>query len=316
MLTEKIPKGLKNEKINTKINLPKIESPIHLFPLHTLGIFAGARNSGKTNACSLLVKDYMDEGCFTRLFIISPTFTSNPVLQELPVRTEDVYTNSQGVHGSIEDILKKIEKDVEEYKDNTRYKEAYNRYLNKTLTFEDQMLLDKNDFEKPKKTKKPCPVLIIDDMSHTPIYSESRENPFINLLLRHRHIYGVGMSIFMLVQSFKSGIPKVLRQNTQVFFLYRTNDISALESIYEEFGNICSLDQFLELYKSATENDKDFLTIDAFNPDKKKRFRKNFDTILHFNQEESALDSRILKLQNRKRKNSELESENKKQKIE
>jgi hypothetical protein len=302
MLENKIRNGLQNRKMDTKISLPIVPYPDHLFPLHTLGIFAGARNSGKTNACSLLIKDYFDNKSFTRLFIISPTYKSNPTLHVLGADEKDVYIDSSNVNEAINSILKKIEDEVKKYKDTSEYEKAYLRFKNKQISMEDQILLEMNDFKKPKRNPIPSPCLIIDDMSHTSIYSESKDNPFINLLLRHRHIFQVGMSIFMLVQNFKKGIPKILRSNTQVFFLYKTNDIDALENIHSEFGNICSLSQFLEFYKNATQEDKNFLTIDPFNTDKNKRFRKNFDTFLTFPTEDSELDTKILKLKNRKRK--------------
>jgi hypothetical protein len=80
--------GLKNVRVPAK---PKITptTPPHLFPLHTLAAFIGARGSGKTNAAILLAHDYVKRGCFNRVFIISPTYDSNAAFHVLPVEKGD-----------------------------------------------------------------------------------------------------------------------------------------------------------------------------------------------------------------------------------
>ena len=84
----------------------------------------------------------------------------------------------------------------------------------------------------------------------------------------------------MLVQNYKTGIPKCLRQNVQQYFIWSTHDMSQLESMYEEFANICTLDQFLAVFREATKEKHDFLSIDLNAKDESQRFRKNFDTAL------------------------------------
>jgi hypothetical protein len=84
----------------------------------------------------------------------------------------------------------------------------------------------------------------------------------------------------MLVQTFKTGIPKCLRQNIQQFFLWPTHDMSQLESMYEEFANMCTKDDFMEMFQRATSGKHNFMTIDMNARDTVLRFRKNFDEIL------------------------------------
>jgi hypothetical protein len=93
---------------------------------------------------------------------------------------------------------------------------------------------------------------------------------------------GFGCSIFMLVQNFKTGVPKPIRQNLQQFFIWRTADRSQLEAMWEEFANLIDLHNFVRIYHLATDADKhDFLTVDM-NPtsDQIGNFRRNFDTAL------------------------------------
>ena len=131
-----------------------------------------------------------------------------------------------------------------------------------------------------QRLPRPAPLLIIDDMSHSDIYTPSKKNPFINLCLRHRHLFKVGLSIFMLVQNFKTGVPKCLRQNIQQFFLWPTHDMTQLDSMYEEFANLCTREEFVDMFKRATAERHCFMSIDLNASEPLLRFRKNFDTLL------------------------------------
>lgn len=137
-------------------------------------------------------------------------------------------------------------------------------------------------FYAPPQLKRPVPLLFIDDCSHSPIYSPSRDNPLVNLTLRHRHIggQGYGISIQFAVQTFKSGVPKALRQNTMQFLLFKTNDLSHIEDIYQEVGAHCTFEEFLKLYMSAIQDRHDFLLIDLNSKSDERVFRRNWDTFL------------------------------------
>ena len=270
---------LKNEKVNVE-TLPVPEVPDGLFKLHTLAAFIGCRGSGKTNACVLLAKRYIDEGVFNRIFIISPTFESNPQFEALMPDPSDVYQSINGAVDDLNEVLDKVKQDVDDHEKREAYRAAYQRWLKKVPTMKDMNLLEANDFRKPPDIPKPCPLLIIDDMSHSPLYQPSQKNPFINLCLRHRHLHRVGITIYMLVQTFTTGIPKCLRQNVQQYFIWPTHDMTQLEAMYHEFANICTYDQFLAVFREATSQPHSFLTIDLNPSDETQRFRQNFDRAL------------------------------------
>lgn len=270
---------LKNEKVQCAM-LETPDVPDGLFKLHSLMAFIGCRGSGKTNASVLLARRYIDEGVFNRVFIISPTYESNPQFETLDPAPEDVYSSISNAVQDLDEILEKVKNDAEDHQRRERYKEAFRRWRKSKATFDDITLLEANDFAKPPNIPKPCPLLIIDDMSQTPLYQPSQKNGFINLCLRHRHLHKVGITIFMLVQNFKMGIPKCLRQNVQQYFIWPTHDYSQLEAMYEEFANICTWEQFMEVYREATKEPKSFLTIDLNPETPDERFRKNFDIAL------------------------------------
>ena len=277
----RIPNGLENGPVkHKKIKVP--HAPKELFPLHTLCAFIGMRGSGKTHAMVNLARKYLNEGSFTRVFIISPTYESNPIFHVLHIDHEDVYSNLHTSLQDIADILKKCKKDSDDYDDYHDYMKAYLKWKrNIKLNLDERTMLENTNYQKPPEVPRPSPLLIVDDMSHSEIYSTSRQNPFINLCLRHRHInHGKGITIFLAAQTFRSGIPLALRQNIQQYFIWPTKDETQLEAIYHEVANLIDHETFLKLYKKATQNTHDFITIDNNPPHPLLQFRRNFDTFL------------------------------------
>jgi len=281
----KIPGSIKNEGlVYKKLKTPKVAP--NLFKLHTLSAFIGPRGSGKTNAAVLLARRYLDDGSINRTFIISPTIDSNRIFDTLEAKEEDIYKN---IHTCLEDlnsILASVKASVEEYEETKAYNNIWKRWKmyvkgkGPALTIPEFNIMENNNFKARPKLPRPSPLLIIDDMSHSDLYTPSKKNSFINLCLRHRHLYKVGISIFMLVQTFKTGIPKCLRQNIQQFFLWPTHDMSQLDSMYEEFANLCTYEDFIHMFKKATKERHNFMTIDLNAPDPLLQFRKNFDEII------------------------------------
>lgn len=278
---ERIPQGLRNHPVKHK-KIKQPYSPPELFKLHTLCAFIGHRGSGKTHAIVNLAERYLNEGSFTRVFVISPTYESNPVFHVLHIDDKDVYTNPHNSIPAIEEILQKTKQDSDDFDDYEEYMKAYRKWKQGyKLTADEEVMLENNSFQKPPEIiPRPSPLIIIDDMSHSDIYSTSRQNPFINLCLRHRHInHGKGCSIFMAAQTFKSGIPLALRQNIQQYFIWPTHDQGQLEGIYHEVANLVDEETFMKLYHEATKDPHSFLTIDTNNAPN-KQFRKNFDISL------------------------------------
>jgi len=277
--------GIKNEGLKYK-KLPCPETSDSLFKLHTLAAFIGPRGSGKTNAVVLLARRYLDDGSINRVFIISPTYDSNRIFELLRPDPGDIYKNMHSCLQDIQTIISQVKQMVKEYEETQVYNKIHDKWARfqrgrgPELTMIEFNTLEKNGFRRAPELPRPAPLLIIDDMSHSDLYTPSKKNSFINLCLRHRHLFKVGLSIFMLVQTFKTGIPKCLRQNIQQFFLWPTHDMSQLESMYDEFANLCTKEDFMDMYKRACANAHDFMTVDMNADNPLLRFRKCFDTIL------------------------------------
>lgn len=280
-----IANSIKNEGLKYK-SLPTPEVSSGLFKLHTLSAFIGPRGSGKTNAVVLLARRLLDDKSINRIFIISPTYDSNKIFDLLEPDPNDVFKDIHTCLADLQTILSEVKKMVDEFREYEAEKkiwEKWKRYIRgegPALPISEFNKLERNGFQPPEYVPRPSPLLIIDDMSHSDLYTPSKKNGFINLCLRHRHLFQVGLSIFMLVQTFKTGIPKCLRQNIQQFFLWPTHDMSQLESMYEEFANLCTKDDFLDMFRRATSGKHNFMTVDLNASEPLLRFRRNFDEIL------------------------------------
>jgi hypothetical protein len=280
-----IPGALHNEGLKyKKLKTPNVRPS--LFQLHTLAAFIGPRGSGKTNAAVLLAKKYMDDGSINRLFIMSPTIESNRIFDLLHPDPDDIYKNIHTCLHDLDLILGKVKDMVEDYEETKAYNKIYKRWKRfeknegPPISAAEFALMENNQFKPRPELPRPAPLLMIDDMSHSDIYTPSKKNSFINLCLRHRHLYKVGISIFMLVQTFKTGIPKCLRQNIQQFFLWPTHDMSQLDSMYEEFANLCTYDDFINMFQRCTSERHQFMTIDLNAKEPLMAFRKCFDEII------------------------------------
>jgi len=204
------------------------------------------------------------------------------VFHVLKAKDEDIYTNPQNTQDAIKSILEKTAQDAKVFDDFETYLNAYKKYRdNKMLTVAEHTMLDNNNFKKPVHIAVPKPVLLIDDMSHSDIFSTSRANSFINLCLRHRHVNnGKGITIMLAVQTFLTGLPKALRQNVTQLFIWPTKNLTQLEFIYKEVANLVDKEKFMDLYFNATAEKHSFLVIDNNCDHPVLQFRRNFDTIL------------------------------------
>lgn len=328
-----------------QLNLPPqyvVPSPGNYFTLPTTMAAVGPRGGGKTYNFTIWNQWMFEHGYFTRFYVISPTYESNPCLKLIPTRPYDVYTDPDRSVDALNDIVSKVEDEVRWYETMTNeYAAAYRSYviLDRNISkmdpnlvsymrgmqkrirayydeleeLNDQMevkelsilytLNHKTDppsmagdmsyigsryedlhpwFYPPVQLIRPVPLLFLDDLSHSSIYSVTRKNPLINLFLRHRHLggQGYGLSIQYAVQVYKGGGPKALRANTMQFLLFGSKDKNVEKSMYEELGGHCTEDEFRRLYEYATSEPHGFLLVDNNCSDPMKRFRKGWDTFL------------------------------------
>ena len=305
----RIPGGLQNKKIEYQKNPVPIVPP-DLFELHSLVLFVGARGKGKTHAMVTLALAYKNFGSINRIFIMSPTIKSNKIFDVLNVPEEDLFHNADEAVSEFKTIVNKMEEEVRLYQNYLKYHTAWKKWRRgHALDIHEHTMLENNGFVKKVKFNRPSFLLIIDDMSHTPLYISSTTNKFIKVCLTHRHLFdGIGFTIFMACQTFTTGAPKALRLNIQQFLLWRTEDLTQIEEIWKQIANLVTKEEFIAMFHYATKDNKhDFLLVDHNAKDDLLSFRKNFDTVLiptNFRSEQKTLNNPNSETKLRKRKRS------------
>jgi len=272
--------GLDNDDIPVK-NPYHFKSPKNLTSLHFhLGII-GAKGTGKTVALCNVVNFY--KGYFNNTFVICPNYENELKLKTTlpPNENTFVYINPDDdtiqeildyIHEQI-DIYKSYRKELKEYKNDVA---IYTKHINEgddALTNYELERLDLMNYCFPVKPEceysyYPTSLLIVDDCMNTDIFR--KKSLFTNTQIRNRHLF---LSIIIVSQSYK-GILKPIRLNLNWLILFRINDMKLLKEIHEENSSIFqNVDQFMDVFGFATENDHDFLFVDIL----KKDVRKNFN---------------------------------------
>ncbi len=278
------PRAIKNDDIQCEPKrVPKVRPG---WPsLHRLVGLVGHVGAGKTVTAVNFIKQNLDYGSFTKVYIISPTYDSNASLQTLPVDPDCVYTDVMGGPQALNAVENDVLKLVNEYENEKEYKKAYkawthiNRlgmHLDRT-TPEQKVLLQNEKYRPPREIPWPSPVLFIDDMAHTTLMSDSKSNPLSQLASRHRHLHGVGITIIIAIQSFRSGIPRFIRGNLTLTMLYNTIDMEEIDDLHAELANGVTKKTFKECLYIAFKSKHAFLMVDKKAEDPNKLFSRNFN---------------------------------------
>lgn len=258
----------------------------------------GSRGSGKSMTMTNLLRLYQDypqkdgKKTWDRVFVVSPTYEENAHYWKfLDIDDDDAYLTPS--INSINEVVAKIDEDIEEYKEYLEKKQEAIKVLKKLMEYGIERLTDREllllyeiNFDIKNLTWKydrevpPCFCLIIDDCSHSKIFSNSGTNKFSNLALRNRH---KNTTIAMMVQSYKTGVPKFLRQgNLSCLMLWRIYDQKLIDDIYQEVSNDLTKDEWEKLFQYATDDEHghSHLTIFFDLPKNEGKYRKNLNEII------------------------------------
>jgi thymidylate kinase len=248
-------------------------------------VFSGARGSGKTYACVMLMRHFEIKGYVTRTFLLCPTNTSNDIYSNLKtLRREDSCSNSDLFRVALQNILAEIKKDWLKFETERQYAIAHRKWRKAPhlLDLREQHLIEYRQEQPPEKIPKPSHLIIIDDAQGTDLFRNARKDLLSHIVIKHRHI---PVTIALLAQSW-TGIPRVIRLNTTQFAVYKTGDKTQLKQIYDTFANTVDYDAFENIYKRATSVPHGFLFIDTVPKKEYKRFRSGFNEYLVLNKED------------------------------
>ncbi len=293
---------MKTQKIkNSNIVVPKGPSGVYPTPsempkAHGIFIAVARRKGGKSVAISNLAR-YMD---YDRVFLISPTATSNKaILEPLNIDPDDVYEDLDD-KDVINHVIEKINQERDQYEEYLEQMKKYKKFLHllndDQITFiPDEMLMDfyEGGLFKPPRPKypggKPKLALIVDDAQNSKVFSGKMLS---NLCIKLRHYGGlkegnaVGISVFIMAQNYKcvsGGLPKPVRGNATGWLLFKNFNEKEKAFVSEELAidNI-GKEQFVNLWDSVCDSaPHSFLFVDMDKKDEhRSAFRKNFDEFL------------------------------------
>jgi hypothetical protein len=290
-----------------KIKVPNgsafaFETPVDMPKMHFLACCVGKRGAGKMVASINLLQQMPVD----RLFYVSPSADSNSgALSKLKsiLSKEDMYADVNNPLPILESIVKKIERERDEYEEYHRLRkkwEAAHSKITDTPLFDLYKILDDDylafDSGPPKHKwggRIPCCVVFIDDCVGSQMMLGRGQRELGRLCLIHRHIGAftdpkqagaVGISLLFNVQSFKTGLgglPPAVRSNLTLLILFRTASQKELADIAESCSGEITNEQFLSVCDAAWRSPHDFLLIDLHKkPNHLSMFRRNFDTFL------------------------------------
>ena len=289
MLTKKLHKfGTKlPEKsaftIETEPDFPK---------LHTLTIASGKRGGGKSVAIANFIKSCKDKGYYDRVWLITPTYYSNKAIWDIAdISEDDTYEPTATV---LKDITSFVDAERAEWDLFLQQKELYKKFqrdirkpINRIDSDTLMMYQDLDFFEGPPQWKYDHEVpprlgLVIDDCLGTPLLSRPSAG-LVNMCIKHRHLgRGLGISIFMLVQSYcaQGGINRAIRENCTMLLLFKVNQDAQIKKLYEECDLKMSESEFVEMCNNVHSLDYNFLLMDFSPKDTSMQFRSGFDEII------------------------------------
>lgn len=125
-------------------------------------------------------------------------------------------------------------------------------------------------------------LIIVDDMIADSIMSPRRMGFFEGLATRGRH---ANVSVIIITQQYMALSPSVRNNSTNSIF-FRIRNGQELDKITRENRESLTPEAFTALYNAATEEPFAFLHVNNQQADPKKRFWKNWDTLLQIEDDE------------------------------
>lgn len=262
--------------------------PIHEF---TLGLIA-PKGAGKTTViCNLL---HFYKNYFHTILVFSPTINSDEkwdwiknqklLVENVPLkrwikkmteqRDEDKIVQAAPLGHELEGLVNQREGFTGMIPED-HYFDSYNdgKFME---IMEEQMdmikLLKKHN--QPKYLANRI-LIIFDDLVGSSLFAGSRGSYFKGINTRHRHY---SSSFIMVSQGYKE-IPKTIRTNWTCLIVFEIGNEREVFVIYEEYAMGLKSDDWMEVYKHATDDDHSFLFINFQKP-KRMRMMKNFTNYL------------------------------------
>ena len=282
MKTRKLP-NLENNNIKVKADEKPPMYP-HLPKAYYRLNVSGSSGSGKGVAViNMLRKQYP---FFDKVYVVSPTIHNDPKATEFFADKQNVMVFDEPNVKLVKDIKDEIARNIEEHEEYKKIRTIYkkfkkNNYNPDALSNLELMKLYSCNFD-PRSMKMAVDrdklnfLVYFDDCQGMKIL---KSPTFENFLIKARHHQS---NMICCSQNWK-GITNVWRRNSTCHFIFKSNDLNQVKSIYEEVaGFFDNEEQFMKIYKYCTDEKHSFMYIDTM--DSEDPIRKNFDEVIILNQ--------------------------------
>jgi hypothetical protein len=272
--------------------LPEYDQlPVHEF---TMGLIA-PKGAGKTTTiCNLL---HFYRNYFHTILVFSPTIDSDEkwdwvkeqklITENMPLkkwlrdqakkREEDAIVQQAPISHELEGLVNQRENFTGRIPDDHFFHQYDDSKFMEIMEEQMTMIKALKKYNQPKYLANRI-LIIFDDLVGSSLFSGSRGSYFKGVNTRHRHY---SASFLMVSQGYKE-IPKTIRTNWTCLIVFEIGNEREVQVIYEEYAMGLKSDDWLEMYKHATEADHSFLYINFQKP-KKLRMMKNFTNYLFIN---------------------------------
>jgi hypothetical protein len=276
-----------------------IKTPPDEINLHAIVVAAAKMKSGKTVSICSKLRDLKQQGFADIVLLLSPTATSMQNARLFEGLADEVY--EEPTYATINEIIEKLRSyraSWEEYKERLKAWHEFQRMKKRKnfdesdiaperlmLAYEQQLWSDTPppwDYkDKSGNPRPPICHLFVDDAQASMVFRGSTLNPFLQLVVKHRHI-GVGCSIWISIQNFGGygALPKQIRNVTTQFMIWKPADSDKRLQMAKELSAEVSQVDFLNALDFACQTPFDFLLVDLNAKTRGHLFRKNFDTLL------------------------------------
>jgi len=286
------------KNVNIDIQMPKsnsyaIDTDDDFIKLPALVCVNGKRHSGKTLSVVNYVREMKNKHYCDRCLVITPTYASNKNTWDIAeIDEQDVFEPGKHV---LKDIKKFIQGEKDEWDQFLEMKEKYKEYqkmvkkqdlnvedenlLKELLNYEELGFFDEPPSWKYRKEVPPRLALVIDDSMGTDIMLPSAG--LTKFVIAHRHWgEGLGISVFMLVQSYTAGagqgLARPIREQTTQLWLFKIVQEGQLKKVFEESDLEINYEKYLELCSQVHSVPYNFLMIDFNAKDPEKKYRNGF----------------------------------------
>ena len=287
-------KKLKNIDIKTPtLNPYLIETDDDFIKLPALVCVNGKRHSGKTLSVVNYIREMKNKQYCDRCLVITPTYASNKATWNIAkIEEEDVYEPTKNVLKNIKKFIQDEKDEWDDYNDRKKQYKEYQKLVNsKNLNLENKDLLKQlllyeelGFYDEPPKWKykqevAPRLALVIDDSMGTDIMLPSAG--LTKFVIAHRHWGdGLGISVFMLVQSYTAGasqgLSRPIREQTTQLWLFKIVQENQLKKVFEESDLDINYDKYIQLCKQVHSVQYNFLIIDFNAKSLDKKYRNGF----------------------------------------